>query len=248
MSFIELKNVSKSYKNKKIYEDFSIDIEKGKFISFIGSYGSGKTTILKLIAGIEDIDNGEILINSCLPQELKEKQKIGFVFQGPMLLPWRRVLDNITLPTEFNDNKNTEKAIEMLKLVDLEEKKNNFPYELSGGMQRIVSILRAIMLDPEVLLMDEPLSAIDEINRDELHEKLISIHNKDKKTTILVTHSIHEAVYLSDEIYILGGSPTKIMKKVIPNNPRKYEKKFSTETMQQVSEIREELRKAVNYA
>lgn len=248
MSFIELKNVSKSYKNKKIYEDFSIDIEKGKFISFIGSYGSGKTTILKLIAGIEDIDNGEILINSCLPQELKEKQKIGFVFQGPMLLPWRRVLDNITLPTEFNDNKNTEKAIEMLKLVDLEEKKNNFPYELSGGMQRIVSILRAIMLDPEVLLMDEPLSAIDEINRDELHEKLISIHNKDKKTTILVTHSIHEAVYLSDEIYILGGSPTKIIKKVIPNNPRKFEKKFSTETMQQVSEIREELRKAVNYA
>ncbi len=248
MSFIELKNVSKSYKNKKIYEDFSIDIEKGKFISFIGSYGSGKTTILKLIAGIEDIDNGEIYINSCLPQQLKKKQKIGFVFQGPMLLPWRRVLDNITLPTEFNDNKNTEKAIEMLKLVDLEEKKNNFPYELSGGMQRIVSILRAIMLDPEVLLMDEPLSAIDEINRDELHEKLISIHNKDKKTTILVTHSIHEAVYLSDEIYILGGSPTKIIKKVIPNNPRKFEKKFSTETMQQVSEIREELRKAVNYA
>lgn len=248
MSFIELKNVSKSYKNKKIYEDFSIDIEKGKFISFIGSYGSGKTTILKLIAGIEDIDNGEILINSCLPQELKEKQKIGFVFQEPMLLPWRRVLDNITLPTEFNDNKNTEKAIEMLKLVDLEEKKNNFPHELSGGMQRIVSILRAIMLDPDVLLMDEPLSAIDEINRDELHEKLISIHNKDKKTTILITHSIHEAVYLSDEIYILGGSPTKIMKKVIPNNPRKYEKKFSNETMQQVSEIREELRKAVNYA
>lgn len=248
MSFIELKNVSKSYKNKKIYEDFSIDIEKGKFISFIGSYGSGKTTILKLIAGIEDIDNGEIYINNCLPQQLKKKQKIDFVFQGPMLLPWRRVLDNITLPAEFNDNKNTEKAIEMLKLVDLEEKKNNFPYELSGGMQRIVSILRAIMLDPEVLLMDEPLSAIDEINRDELHEKLISIHNKDKKTTILVTHSIHEAVYLSDEIYILGGSPTKIIKKVIPNNPRKFEKKFSTETMQQVSEIREELRKAVNYA
>ena len=136
----------------------------------------------------------------------------------------------------------------MLKLVDLEEKKNNYPYELSGGMQRIVSILRAIMLEPEVLLMDEPLSAIDEINRDELHEKLISIHNKDKKTTILVTHSIHEAVYLSDEIYILGGSPTKIIKKVIPDNPRKFEKKFSTETMQQVSKIREELRKAVNYA
>lgn len=248
MSFIELKNVSKSYKNKKIYEDFSIDIEKGKFISFIGSYGSGKTTILKLIAGIEDVDNGEICINSCLPRELKKKQKIGFVFQEPMLLPWRRVLDNITLPTEFNDNKNTEKAIEMLKLVDLEEKKNNYPYELSGGMQRIVSILRAIMLEPEVLLMDEPLSAIDEINRDELHEKLISIHNKDKKTTILVTHSIHEAVYLSDEIYILGGSPTKIIKKVIPDNPRKFEKKFSTETIQQVSKIREELRKAVNYA
>ena len=248
MSFIEVKNVSKSYNNKKIYENFSINIEKGKFISFIGSYGSGKTTILKMIAGIEDIDDGEIRINNCLPQELKEKQKIGFVFQEPMLLPWRNVLGNITLPAEFTNNKNIEKAVEMLKLVQLEEKKNNFPHELSGGMQRIVSILRAVVLDPTVLLMDEPLSAIDEINRDELHEKLISIHNKDKKTTILVTHSIHEAVYLSDEIYILGGNPTKILKKVIPNNPRDYEKKFSPETMQQVAEIRKELRKAVNYA
>lgn len=248
MSFIEVKNVSKSYKNKKVYEEFSIDIEKGKFISFIGSYGSGKTTILKMIAGIEDIDNGKILINNCLPRELKKKQKIGFVFQEPMLLPWRSVLDNITLPGEFTKKKDIEKAINLLKLVDLEEKKNNFPNELSGGMQRIVSILRAIILEPEVLLMDEPLSSIDEINRDELHEKLISIHNKDKKTTILVTHSIHEAVYLSDEIYILGGSPTKIIKRVTPNNPRNFKKKFSTETMQQVSEIREELRKAVNYA
>ena len=248
MSFIEVKKVSKSYNNKKIYEDFSISIEKGKFISFIGSYGSGKTTILKMIAGIEEIDCGEIRINNCLPQELKEKQKIGFVFQEPMLLPWRNVIDNITLPGEFNDNKNNKKAENMLKLVQLEEKKNSFPYELSGGMQRIVSILRAIALDPTVLLMDEPLSAIDEINRDELHEKLISIHNKDKKTTVLVTHSIHEAVYLSDEIYILGGNPTKIIKKVVPNNPREYEKKFSTETMQQVAKIREELRKAVNYA
>ena len=248
MSYIEIENVSKSYnRDKKIFETFSLKIHKGKFISFIGSYGSGKTTLLKMIAGVESIDGGKILIDNCLPENLKNKRKIGFAFQEPKLLPWKSVIDNIALPTEIHDKKDIEKAKKLLKLVDLEEKADKYPRELSGGMQRIVSILRAMILEPAVLLMDEPLSSIDEINRDELHEKLISIHKANKQTTILVTHSIHEAVYLSDEIYVLGGSPTKVIKTIIPKKPRKVNSKFSSDTMRQVAEIREELRKAVNY-
>ena len=248
MSYIELKNISKSYKNKKIFDDLSLKINKGKFVSIVGPYGSGKTTLLKMISGIEKIDSGEIKINKCSPEKLKENLKMGFVFQETMLLPWRNVLDNITLPSELNKNKNVEKAIELLKLVDLEDKKNNYPNELSGGMQRIVSILRALIMQPVVLLLDEPLSSIDEINRDYLHEQLIKIHKKNKQTTILITHSIQEAVYLSDEIYILGGSPTRIIKKIIPKYPRKKKYKYSKETIEQVAEIRKELRKVVKNA
>lgn len=248
MSYIELEDVSKSYNNKKIFDGFSLKIDKGKFVSFIGPYGCGKTTILKMMAGIEKNDNGKILVNNCLPEKLKDELKIGFAFQEPMLLSWRKVFENITLPLELKGENDVERAHNLLKLVDLKEKENNYPYELSGGMQRIVAILRAIVSKPAVLLLDEPLSSIDEINRDELHEKLIKIHKENQQTTILVTHSIHEAVYLSDEIYILGGSPTRIVKKIQQNNPRKIEKKFSYDTMNQVANIREELRKAVNNA
>lgn len=246
MSYIEIKNVSKSYKNKKVFENISLKIDKCKFVSFIGFYGSGKTTLLKMIAGIEDVDKGEILIDGKSPKKLKEELKMGFAFQEPMLLPWRNVIDNITLPLEINGNKNIDKAYSLLKLVELESKEKCYPSELSGGMQRIISILRATIFEPNVLLLDEPLSSIDEINRDDLHEQLIKIHNKNKQTTILVTHSIHEAVYLSDEIYVLGGNPTSILKKIKPKFPRKFKSKFSSETMMEVANIREELRKAVN--
>ena len=248
MSYIQLKNVSKSYNNKKIFDGLSLKIKKNKFISIIGSYGSGKTTLLKMIAGIEKIDNGEILIDNNTPELIKKKLEIGFVFQDPMLLPWRNVINNITLPLELKGKKDAKRAEQLLKLVELNEKKYLYPKELSGGMQRIIAILRATIQNPAVMLLDEPLSSIDEINRDDLHEKLIKIHTKNKQTTILVTHSIHEAVYLSDEIYVLGGNPTKIVKRIIPKQPRIIKYKYSSDTLKQVSEIREELRKAVNNA
>lgn len=248
MSYIKIKDISKSYNSKKIIDNLNLSIEKGKFVSFVGAYGTGKTTLLKLLAGIEKIDKGTIFIDGCSPEVLKEKRKIGFAFQHPMLLPWRNVLDNILLPSEFNNEDKTKEAEKLLELVELKHKKDVYPSELSGGMQRIVSILRAIILNPSILLLDEPLSAIDEINRDELHEKLIEIHNKNKQTTILVTHSIHEAVYLSDEVYIMGGSPAKIIKKILPKNPRVKSEKFNLETMRDVSTIKEELRGVIKNA
>ena len=141
MSYIEIKNISKSYKNKNVFNDFSIEIPKGKFVSFIGSYGSGKTTLLKMIAGIERIDKGEILIDGVSPKKLKDELKLGFVFQEPMLLPWKNVIDNINFPLKIIGKNDNTSAIELLKLVELEEKRDCYPNELSGVMQRIVSIL-----------------------------------------------------------------------------------------------------------
>jgi len=225
-----------------------MNIKKGKFVSIIGSYGTGKTTLLKMIAGIEPISKGKILIDNHLPDYLKNKKKIGFAFQDSMLFPWNNVMDNLTFPTEINGKINFAKANVLLKLVGLYSKKDSQIHELSGGMQRILAILRATILDPSVLLLDEPFSSIDEINRDDLHEKLIDIHEKNNQTTILVTHSIHEAVYLSDVIYILGENPAKVIKTVIPTTPRKIDKKFSTKTMQEVAYIREMMREVVKNA
>lgn len=248
MSYIKIKNISKSYNNKKIIDNLNLTIEKGKFVSFVGAYGTGKTTLLKLLAGIEKIDTGSISIDGYSPEILREERKIGFAFQQPMLLPWRNVINNILLPSEINNEDKEQEALRLLKIVGLKNKKDAYPTALSGGMQRIVSILRAIILNPSILLLDEPLSAIDEINRDELHEKLIEIHNKNKQTTLLVTHSIHEAVYLSDEVYIMGGNPARIIKKISPKNPRVKEKKFDFTTMKDVSRIKEELRGVIKNA
>lgn len=245
MDYIEIDKLSKSYKDKQIFKDFSLNIKKGSFVSFVGSFGCGKTTLLKLLAGIETIDDGKILINNQTPEKLKKDIKMGYVFQEPLLLPWKTVEANINLPLELVDKSNNKKVEQLLKKVGLEEKKDKYPRELSGGMQQIVSILRAIINNPAVLLLDEPLSAIDEINRNKLQDILIKIHQVNRQTTILVTHSIHEAVYLSDEIYVLGGSPVRIIDCIKPKNPRKKRYKNSVETIKTVEKIRKKLEKVV---
>lgn len=246
MSYIEIKELSKTYKNKQIFKDFSLDINKGSFISFVGPFGCGKTTLLKLIAGIEKIDGGKILIDNQTPETLKKEIKMGYVFQEPLLLPWKTVEANIDLPLELLEKGNYKKVNQLLKKVGLEEKKDRYPRELSGGMQQIVSILRAIVNNPAVLLLDEPLSAIDEINRNKLQDILIKLHQVNRQTTILVTHSIHEAVYLSDEVYILGGNPVQVIDCVKPKYPRKKRYKNSIETIKTVEKIRKKLERVVN--
>lgn len=238
MSYVYIKDVSKIFDDKIVIDKLSFNIEKGQFVSIIGKYGTGKTTILRMIAGLESIDGGEVSINNRSPLFLRNERKIGFAFQDSNLLPWRNVVDNITLPTEIQGDRNTSKAARLLRVIGLEDKANSHPYELSGGMQKMISILRAAVLDPEILILDEPFSSIDEISRDDLHEKLINIHNEDHKTTILVTHSIHEAVYLSDKIFILGETPSYIIKTVAPLYPRMCSAKFNAETLGQVAEIR----------
>ena len=238
MTYIRLKDVSKEFRGKVVVDNISIEIKKGSFVSIVGKYGTGKTTILKIIAGILAADSGTILIDGKPPTFLREQQRVGFAFQNPMLLPWRTVLENIALPCELSGKKYEEEAQRLLQLVGLNGKSGLKPHELSGGMQRMVSILRAAVLDPAVLILDEPFSSIDEISRDDLHEKLIDIHSKSCKTTIMVTHSIHEAVYMSDEIFVLGNSPATIIEKFKPHKPRVCDSKFSQIAMDQVAKVR----------
>ena len=245
MSYIEIDKLSKSYKEKQIFQNFSLNIEKGKIVSFVGQFGCGKTTLLKLLAGIEIADDGKILINGQTPESLKKEIKMGYVFQEPSLLPWKDVESNISLPLELANKNDYTKVNQLLKQVGLEEKAKKYPRELSGGMQQIVSILRAIITNPAILLLDEPLSAIDEINREKLQDILIKLHKVNKQTTVLVTHSIHEAVYLSDEIYILGGSPVQIVDCIKPKYPRLKRYKNNIETLKTVEKIRKELEKEV---
>ena len=245
MNYIEIEKLSKSYQDKQVFQDFSLNIQKGKFVSFVGQFGCGKTTLLKLLERKEKLDGGRILIDNQTPDVLKKKIKMGYVFQEPLLLPWKNVKDNIMLPLELVHKENDKKVNQLLKKVGLEEKSKKYPKELSGGMQQIVSILRAIINNPAVLLLDEPLSAIDEINRNKLQDILIKLHKVNKQTTILVTHSIHEAVYLSDEVYILGGSPIKIIDCIKPKYPRIKRYKNSLETLKTIEKIRKKLEKVV---
>ena len=245
MCYIEIDKLSKSYNEKQVFQNFSLNIEKGSFVSFVGQFGCGKTTLLKLLAGIETFDDGKILINKQTPETLKKEIKMGYVFQEPLLLPWKNVESNIGLPLELANKNDYKKVNQMLKMVGLEEKAKKYPKELSGGMQQIVSILRAIVNNPAVLFLDEPLSAIDEINRNKLQDILIKLHKVNNQTTILVTHSLQEAVYLSDKIYILGGSPVKIIDCVKPKYPRIKKYKNSLETIKTIEKIRNKLEKTV---
>ena len=233
MSYIEIKNVSKSYKDKKVLENISLKIDKGKFVSIIGSYGSGKTTLLKMISGLEKIDEGQILINGFSPDKLKEELKMGFVFQDPMLLPWRNVIDNITLPSEINGEKAIEEAKKLLKLVDLESKEKCYPRELSGGMQKRVSFARAIVTEPNSILYDEPTSGLDPISSTLIEDYIVRLKEETSAASIVVTHQMstitrtaNRVIMLYDGKIVYEGTPDDMLKQ---NNA--YTKQFVTASL-----------------
>ncbi len=218
MYSLSISNLSHSYGSIETLNKISLKVSQGEVISIIGPYGCGKSTLLKLIAGLIMPISGSIAINS------KEKDtSIGYCFQTPSLLPWLNVIDNILLPQKINKTVNRDEALDLLKLVNLDDKALYKPYEISGGTQKIVSILQSIIINPEILLLDEPFSSIDELNREELQDQLLNIQKKRKKTTILVTHSLSEAVYLSDKVVVLTNKPAKI-KKIITVNFRRRNK------------------------
>ncbi len=193
--------------------DVSLSIGKGEFVSFIGPSGCGKTTFLRVIADLEQPTAGQITVNGMSPAEARRARAYGYVFQAAGLYPWRTIEGNVRLPLEimgYSRAEQTERAARVLELVDLAGFGRKFPWQLSGGMQQRASIARALAFDADILLMDEPFGALDEIVRDRLNEELLRLWHRTEKTTGFVTHSIPEAVYLSTRIVVMSPRPGRI--------------------------------------
>lgn len=194
-------------------KDVNLDIHKGDFVSFIGPSGCGKTTFLRCMADLEHPTGGSITVNGVSAQEARRARAYGYVFQAAGLYPWRSIGRNVALPLEimgYDKADQRERVARVLKLVDLEGFENKFPWQLSGGMQQRASIARALAFDADILLMDEPFGALDEIVRDHLNEQLLHLWDQTHKTIAFVTHSIPEAVYLSTKIVVMSPRPGRI--------------------------------------
>ena len=201
----------------------SLDIQRGEFISLLGPSGCGKTTLLRIIADLLQHTSGTITVGGESPRAARLKQRYGIVFQSAVLYDWRTVKKNVMLPLEIMHvpkAERSERAEKMLELVGLTDFANHYPNQLSGGMQQRVGIARALALRPEILLMDEPFSALDEFTREKLHMDLLRIWRKTNKTIIFVTHNISESVFLSDRVCVLSPHPGRLSAVVDIDLPR----------------------------
>ena len=203
--------------------DVSLRVARGEFVSFIGPSGCGKTTLLRAIADLENPTGGSIRVNSLSPHEARASRAYGYVFQAPALYPWRSVAHNIALPLEimgFSKAEREARVAKGLELVNLSGFGAKYPWQLSGGMQQRASIARALSFDPDLLLMDEPFGALDEIVRDMLNQQLLRLWDVTGKTVLFVTHSIPEAVFLSTHIVVMSPRPGRIYDVIECNFPR----------------------------
>lgn len=202
-------------------DNVTLDIEKDQFVTLVGPSGCGKSTLLKIISGVLRPTEGELLFNGS--PLVRPSREIGMVFQRPVLLPWRSVLDNILFPIEmlgWRVAKYRDEAMRLVELVGLKGFENALPNELSGGMQQRVSICRALIYDPQMLMMDEPFGALDAMTREDLSVELLRIWTERKKTVVFVTHSIPEAVLLADRVIVMTARPGRVVMDLPVNLPR----------------------------
>jgi NitT/TauT family transport system ATP-binding protein len=200
-----------------------LQIGGGEFVSFIGPSGCGKTTLLRVVADLQAPSSGTVTVNGMSAEQARLGRNYGYVFQAPALFPWRTIEANLRLPLElmgFSPTEQQQRTKRYLDLVNLTGFERKFPWQLSGGMQQRVSIARALSFDPELLLMDEPFGALDEIVRDHLNEQLLQLWAKTRKTVLFVTHSIPEAVFLSTKIVVMSPRPGRITDIIDCNFPR----------------------------
>lgn len=214
---ISAKNLSLTFETNDgpvhALKDVDLDIHKGDFVSFIGPSGCGKTTFLRCMADLEHPTAGSITVNGVSAEEARKTRAYGYVFQHAGLYPWRTIGGNISLPLEimgYSKQDQQDRIARVLELVELEGFEKKFPWQLSGGMQQRASIARALAFDADILLMDEPFGALDEIVRDHLNEQLLKLWARTNKTIGFVTHSIPEAVYLSTKIVVMSPRPGRI--------------------------------------
>lgn len=246
---ILIKNVSVKFPDKNgvgevtALSNVNLDIKEGEFIALLGPSGCGKTTLLRCIADLLDPTEGAVIIEGQKPRDIRLQKKFGIVFQSPVLYEWRTVHKNIEMPLELMGMKKIDRKArveKMLNLVGLTKFAKSYPHELSGGMQQRVGIARALAIKPQILLMDEPFSALDEFTKEKLHMDLLRIWGKTNKTVIFVTHNIQEAVFLSDRVVVLSPHPGRVSAVVDIDlqRPRDLSIKESPEFNALVSKVR----------
>ena len=202
-------------------KNVSIDVAEGEFMSLLGPSGCGKSTFLRVVADLIPPTTGSVQVLGATPETARLRRDIGFVFQDAALLPWRTALQNVELPMEVARGRTrSAKAAratprELLELVGLKGSENAYPHELSGGMRQRVSIARALVTDPRILLMDEPFGALDEITRDRLNEELLRVWRELGMTVLFVTHSIYEAAFLAQRVLMLAANPGRVQE-IVP--------------------------------
>jgi NitT/TauT family transport system ATP-binding protein len=209
---IALQGVSKRYRNAATaLEDISLTVNRGEFVTFLGPSGCGKSTLLKLVSGLSPVSEGLVRVNGMTPENAREM--MSFIFQDATLMPWRTVQQNVGLGPELEHAARPlrkERVARMLELVGLSQVADRYPRQLSGGMKMRVSIARALVNRPRILLMDEPFAALDEMTRDRLNEELLRLYAEQKWTVLFVTHSVAEAVFLSSRVVILAAHPGRV--------------------------------------
>ncbi len=232
--------------------DINLDVESGEFVSLIGPSGCGKTTLLRVIADLEQPTAGTISVNGVSAEAARLSRAYGYVFQSSALYPWRTIQRNVALPLEImgmSKSDQAERIARNLQLVNLDGFERKFPWQLSGGMQQRASIARALSFDPDLLLMDEPFGALDEIVRDHLNEQLLQLWAKTHKTVVFVTHSIPEAVFLSTRIVVMSPRPGRVHDIIDCGLPaeRTLDIRESSEFLHIAHRVREGLRAGHSY-
>jgi NitT/TauT family transport system ATP-binding protein len=235
--FISIRNLKKTYVTKTgavpALQEVTFDVYRGEFITLVGPSGCGKTTLLKIISGLLTKTDGDLVFST--EGDFDPRREVGMVFQKPVLLKWRSIVDNILLPVEIlrmNRPAFYPKAIDLLGLVGLKGFEKSYPNELSGGMQQRASISRALIHDPQLLLMDEPFGALDALTREKMNLEILRIWQETQKTILFVTHGIQEAVFLADRVIVLSARPARMVAAIEVKLPRprtmemKAEKEF----------------------
>jgi len=247
---VEVYNASLVYQTAdtpvKALSNIDLRIGEGEFVSLIGPSGCGKTTLLRVIADLEHITEGSVLVNGVSPHDARMARAYGYVFQAPALFPWRTVLGNVMLPLQIQGGskaKNRSTAMAHLERVGLKGFEGKYPWQLSGGMQQRVSIARALAFEPKILMMDEPFGALDEITRDRLNEQLQQLWQRERRTVVFVTHSIAEAVYLSTRIVVMSPRPGRIVKVI--ESPLPDERHLGLRDTQAFMDLAHQVREAL---
>lgn len=238
---LRVESISFAYSKKKIIEELSFQVDKGEFVTILGPSGCGKSTILKLLTGLKQKQNGRILVDGKAVEGLS--LQFSYMPQEDLLLEWETVLQNVCLYQRIHKEKySQEEVMQQLEAFGLKGYENAYPSELSGGMRQRVAFLRTVRCDADILLLDEPFGALDVITRGEMQEWLRTLRQTVNKTVLLVTHDIDEALYLSDRILIVGGSPSKIRKE-FNNETSNDARKEGTENLALRAEIYHDLKR-----